>query len=586
MTIHTDAIQKLYVAYFSRPADPAGLAYWENIVALAKGNTAAVSAAFAASAEYQAAYAGMNALQVVDVVYLNLFGRNAETAGLQYWAPLLSSGKVSIDAIVTAVAGGAQSTDLVAFNSKATAATAFSAALDTPAEILAYQGAAANAAAKAFLASVVDVVSLQAALKTVADGWSPTPKPPLPPAPEPAPAPGGLVVVLGSGDDKLGNISVKAGDWIDGGAGIDTVMLEQVGAANYTAFRNFERLEASEAGTFDLSLLAGKNNIAEVLVTGATQPGSLVLSNAGAGTALRLAADAASVELTQAVPGRLAVTVEHDETATPTAAWEMEVDVRNATALDIVFDSDFKVDRKSALGANDSPLNGTLLTLASSSSTSIELMSGGDHAVNYFNFRDDAAGGSLESVTVLGTQRLYFLATGASKLATVDASAHTGGLFIATGRLADGGTVKLGAGVDRITVSSNSVPTGAEAVLGFEKAAAAALGDVPSKAAAAVADADTLVFAGGAVANAATVEGGALNAQGVLSFSGMGPATLAAAFAIAELAAETAGEVLVFDYLGSAYAFMQGSDVTVKLVGVTGITAIAESGSTDGFFIV
>lgn len=57
-TYHND-IQKLYVAYFGRPADPAGLAFWETQVEAANGSTAAVSAQFAASAEYKSTYAGM-----------------------------------------------------------------------------------------------------------------------------------------------------------------------------------------------------------------------------------------------------------------------------------------------------------------------------------------------------------------------------------------------------------------------------------------------------------------------------------------------------------------------------------------------
>lgn len=584
MTAFTDIIQKLYVAYFSRPADVPGLAYWENIVAAANGNTAAVSAAFAASAEYKAAYAGMGAAQVIDAVYVNLFGRHAEPAGLQYWTPLLLSGKVTIDAIVTAVAGGAQTTDLAAFSSKAAAATAFTASLDTTAEILGYQGSTALAAARAFVAKIVDAASLAAALKELADSQIPTPVPV--PTPDPDPLPGALKIDLGSGDDKLGNIAVKAGDSVDGGAGTDTLSLGQVGAANYMAFKNFERLEASEAGVFDLSMLAARNNITEVLVSGATLPAGVVLSNAAAGTALRLTADQASVQLTQAVPGVLSVTAEHDETAVPTAAWEMSVKANGATGFDAVFDSDFKADRTGQTGANNSFLDGTLLTLDSNSATAVRVASGGDFAVNYLSYHDMAAGGSLASLTVTGTQRLYFISVQTEKLAIVDASAQTGGLFMATGRLADGGLVKLGAGVDRITVSTTSVTTAAESVQGIEKAAGAALGSDPVLAAAAVADADTLVFAGGTVANGVTVEGGILSAGGVLSFTGAGPATLAAAFAIAELAAETAGEVLVFRYLGDSYAFMQGSDLAIKLVGTTGIAAIAEAGSTDSFFLV
>ena len=597
MGIYTALVQQLYVAYFSRPADAAGLVYWESVVAAAKGNTSAVSAAFAASAEYKAAYAGKDAAQVVDTVYMNLFGRNAEPAGVQYWAPLLQSGKVTIDAIVTAVAGGARTTDLVAYDAKVTAATAFSAALDTTPEMLGYSGAAANAAGIAFIAGVKDAATLAAAIDPAklalaihgATGTKPEPTPEPKPEPEPSPVPPagkGLNIRLGEGDDTLGKIAIVAGDTVDGGPGTDTLSMDQVGAANFSAFWNFERLNASTAGHFDMSMLAAHNNIKEVVVSGTTLPNGLFLTNLAATTALRMTADQLGIQVTQAKPGELALSADRDEKTVPTAATEMEVTANGATAFSLVFDNDYSVARPGVLGANDSPLNGALVALSSDSAASVSVLSGGDHAINYLTYDDDAAGGSLAEIVATGTQRLYIITTGTSKLALVDASAQTGGLYMSTSRLADGGLVKLGSGADRITVADSSVATGLESVAGFEKAAAGAVGADATAATAAIADADKLVFTGGSVANASTVAGGAVDAHGVLAFSGMGPSTLAAAFAIAELAAETAGEVLVFAYLNDTYAFMQGADTAVKLVGTAGVGRIVESDTVDNFFIL
>jgi hypothetical protein len=162
-TTYYNDIQKLYVAYFNRPADPAGLAYWETVVEGAKGSTAAVSASFAASAEYKAAYANMTNTQVVTAVYQNLFGHAPDAAGLKYWADLLDAKTTTIDAVVTNIAGGAQGTDLIAYNAKVTAAAAFTTAIDTDAEKAGYTGDAANKIAKTFLAGVTDSVSLASA---------------------------------------------------------------------------------------------------------------------------------------------------------------------------------------------------------------------------------------------------------------------------------------------------------------------------------------------------------------------------------------------------------------------------------------
>jgi hypothetical protein len=162
-TYYTD-IQKLYVAYFNRPADVAGLQYWETVVEANKGNTAAVSAAFAASAEYKTTYAGQTNEQIVNTVYLNLFSHAADAPGQAYWADLLTRNKITIDSVVTQIATGALTTDLTAYNNKVIAAGAFTAALDLPAEQAGYANPLANPAAKAFLSGVTTDISLQAAL--------------------------------------------------------------------------------------------------------------------------------------------------------------------------------------------------------------------------------------------------------------------------------------------------------------------------------------------------------------------------------------------------------------------------------------
>ena len=168
MGIYTAAVQKLYVAYFNRPADTLGLAFWEAQVTAANGSTAAVSNAFAASKEYADTYAGMSTAARVDAIYNNLFGRGAEPAGLQFWGLAIDQGKVTVAAAVTAIAAGAQGTDLVAYNNKVAAATAFTVALDTSAEIVAYSGAAANNAAKTWLSGVTTDATLTTATATAA----------------------------------------------------------------------------------------------------------------------------------------------------------------------------------------------------------------------------------------------------------------------------------------------------------------------------------------------------------------------------------------------------------------------------------
>jgi hypothetical protein len=105
----------------------------------------------------------MSNAQVVSAIYTNLFGRAAEPAGITYWGGLLQSGAISVSNAVTQIAGGAQGTDLAAYNSKVTAATAFTTALDTSAEIVGYSGTTANNAAKAWMNGITDAASATAA---------------------------------------------------------------------------------------------------------------------------------------------------------------------------------------------------------------------------------------------------------------------------------------------------------------------------------------------------------------------------------------------------------------------------------------
>lgn len=166
-TTYYNDIQKLYVAYFNRPADAAGLAYYEGVLEAANGSAAtmaAISADFAKSTEYTAAFQGKTNDQIVDIIYTNVFGHAADAAGRKFYADNLTAGKVTVANVVQEVTKGAQGTDLTAYNNKLIAAAAFSAAVDTKAEQDGYSGAAANAIAKEFLAGVTDDASLATAL--------------------------------------------------------------------------------------------------------------------------------------------------------------------------------------------------------------------------------------------------------------------------------------------------------------------------------------------------------------------------------------------------------------------------------------
>lgn len=157
MGINTDAVQRLYVAYFNRPADPAGLVYWEGglpgTTVATQAELTAIARGFSGSIEYAALYSGQTNAQVVNSLYVNLFGRPAEAAGLAHWSARIADGSDTFASIALQLTYSAQGSDATAIANKLTAATAFTNALDTTTEIASYFGLAAAAVARTWLAT-------------------------------------------------------------------------------------------------------------------------------------------------------------------------------------------------------------------------------------------------------------------------------------------------------------------------------------------------------------------------------------------------------------------------------------------------
>lgn len=163
-------VQDLYVAYFSRAADRGGFDYWTSLL---DGDTAnprlqLISGGFAASAEYKAEYSQATNAEKVNAVYQNLFSREAEAAGRDFWVRALDAGYMTIDNAVTTIAAGAQGTDLYAYRAKVNVAQAITAAIDTQAEINGYTTASALDAVTAYIAQVKDVATFNAAINATA----------------------------------------------------------------------------------------------------------------------------------------------------------------------------------------------------------------------------------------------------------------------------------------------------------------------------------------------------------------------------------------------------------------------------------
>lgn len=134
------SIQGIYVALFGRPADPAGLAYFNEATNMGLDLTAIGD--LAGQAEYLNRFTGMSNEQIVNSIYQALFERDGEPEGIAFFVAELEGGRLNINNIAIAILDGAQGADRAIADAKIAAADMFTASLDTPAEVAAYDNPA------------------------------------------------------------------------------------------------------------------------------------------------------------------------------------------------------------------------------------------------------------------------------------------------------------------------------------------------------------------------------------------------------------------------------------------------------------
>ena len=191
---YANALQHVYLAYFGRPAEPAGLAYWNGQLRIAGAATDPaglarqfginpgvnrVFGAFSASTEYHALYPG-SAADFIDGVYRNLFNRSADIAGLAYWSNAIDKGILTRDDAAVAILFGAQGDDALGVRNKVAVSHTFYRLLtERIGAVQAYTGTRNNELARRMLAQVdakTDLAAFEAVIRaTVAQmelGWT------------------------------------------------------------------------------------------------------------------------------------------------------------------------------------------------------------------------------------------------------------------------------------------------------------------------------------------------------------------------------------------------------------------------------
>lgn len=169
---YLNVLQKLYVAYFGRPADTGGLQWAAQFLNNANapvtvqglldvsGSNPAVQNllnVFGNSQESLDLYSGTSTVQRVTAIYNFVLDRAPDAGGLTYWVAEIDAGRLSLARaslaiLAAAERNGGQDGQTVA--NKIAVATVFTASLDSPSEIAAYAGNAAASAARDLLLTV------------------------------------------------------------------------------------------------------------------------------------------------------------------------------------------------------------------------------------------------------------------------------------------------------------------------------------------------------------------------------------------------------------------------------------------------
>jgi Ca2+-binding RTX toxin-like protein len=290
MSNYTTAdVQIAYVAFFGRPAEPAGLDFWVSVSNSVTKEQ--MYADFAMQPEYRAYYAAYidagtgqitDAIGMLNEVYNNLFHRDIEAGGVSFWAPLLANGTVTIDDVVLDVLAGAQNADLVAVQSKLAAANAFTTEARAT-DYMGYAGAEAADDAHNWLAEIYDTatknshVDATALHASVVECIAPDSTTPV-----------DQTFILTTGQDVLtggaGNdtfrstqATLQIGDDLDGGEGSDKLTVSIAGSGislDGFATTSVETIEvksiSTSASTLDLSDVVGLTTLVSRETDGAS----------------------------------------------------------------------------------------------------------------------------------------------------------------------------------------------------------------------------------------------------------------------------------------------------------------------------
>jgi len=162
---YIDTVQQFYIAYYGRPADPEGLAYWTEQLDAAKGVLDEILDDFGTSAEADTLFGGDRTTEAsVEALYQQILGRAADPEGLEFYSTGIDDGEFTLVDVAKRIVDGIQGEeDTQTLANKVVAAKAFTDAIDESTSASYVGDDAANVARNWLNGVLSDEESLEAA---------------------------------------------------------------------------------------------------------------------------------------------------------------------------------------------------------------------------------------------------------------------------------------------------------------------------------------------------------------------------------------------------------------------------------------
>jgi len=477
---YTAVVQQLYVSYFGRPADFYGLQNFSaQLDAIGAPKTfAAVQAAvggdragttalsklvntFSNSAESIALYGNDNSQigvsKFVAAIYQNVLGREADTAGFNFWVSAISSGtltKANAAAAITQAATANTTAqgllDAQTVANKVAVATAFTTALDTPTELNAYSGDAAAASGRGLLTGVnssTNVTAYQTTINStitsIVNGSAPISNLALTDTVDNLVGTNGndTFTALVNADGTA--TTLNTGDSVDGGAGVDTMNLIVGAGATGSALPTVATVK-----NIEIINVTGVENITGTTVDAGFFAGSTMVNlNAAGGTAATVTGLSGK---TLGVQGKTAATVAGDFGTAAAAT------VQLTNASDAATTPANAIINLTGTAIKTVTVNGNGRATVATTGSDVETLN--INATGSLTLNAAAEAASIKTINAAGSTAAVNLGTTAFTAAETITTGSGNDTFTVglttTGKTA---TVNAGAGNDTITVAATAV---------------------------------------------------------------------------------------------------------------------------------